>query len=29
MTEVKNGLVFVLPEEKIPNCTESKLEKNK
>ncbi|CAD8182033.1 unnamed protein product [Paramecium octaurelia] len=29
LTEVKSGLVFVLPEEKIPNCTESKLEKNK
>ncbi|CAD8108459.1 unnamed protein product [Paramecium sonneborni] len=29
LTEVKNGLIFVLPEEKIPNCSESKLEKNK
>ncbi|CAD8126061.1 unnamed protein product [Paramecium sonneborni] len=27
--EVKKGLIFVLPEEKIPNCSESKLEKNK
>ncbi|CAD8106944.1 unnamed protein product [Paramecium primaurelia] len=29
LQEVKSGLIFVLPEEKIPNCNESKLEKNK